>query len=552
MGLEKLVVSQIVKVAKDTGRLESTILKLEEKLKTEGLKVLEKTGINPQSLPFNPIDLINGRITNPNQYLTPQTICSLPQLSTSQKSNTITSVNNAKAAILSIISNKNTISSALITIQTPLEVLSVTGQTLDTLITAVKAAVKVIKSIPVPTAIIPPSGGIGVPINVLMILSSNLDQLDKLLTMGKGITSVIPPLISSVISMITSIINKLDALDKIILPVLTALSFSKVLAELGDTCPNLTSAEISAVTLGLSRDITLALAASGENSIPTINVANEEDLINSLSSNANPPLIYEGFILTLENNPDNNFDFASRRIKGERDFTVENIEYFLRSNKFTPLGQVTLFSDPLGQGRYSYSSSVQVLFEEMKYAINRYLLRIRGVAPLIIERENINSNNSNQNTTIPDVEGCMDSLATNYDPLATIDDGSCTYPLPLLSVQGDQIVYPIEIYGGEVQVTGTITINSEVDLSSSKVVVQLITAGGVNNFDLYTSSRLTFIKGVKPFPTLSSAAVAGGNEVITSPEVYLPETGIWNYTLTITDSHGLQPGNSASFTVILE
>ena len=551
MGLEKLVVSQIVKVAKDTGRLESTIFKLEEKLKTEGLKVLEKTGINPQSLPFNPIDLINGRITNPNQYLTPQIICSLPQLSTSQKSNTITSVNNAKVAILSIISNKNTISSALITIQTPLEVLSVTGQTLDTLITAVKAAVKVIKSIPVPTAIIPPSGGIGVPINVLMILSSNLDQLDKLLTMGKGITSVIPPLISSVISMITSTINKLDALDQIILPVLTALSFTKVLAELGDTCPNLTSAEISAVTLELSVDINLALAASGTNSIPTINVANEEDLINSLSPNANPPLIYEGFTLTLETNPNNDFDFASRRIKGERDFTIENIEYFLRSNKFSPLGQVTLFSDPLGQGRYSYSSSVQVLFEEMKYAINKYILRIRGVAPLIIERENIDFNNSNQNTVI-DVEGCMDSLATNYDPLATIDDSTCTYPLPLLSVQGDQIVYPIEMYGGEVQVTGTITINSEVDLSSSKVVVQLITAGGVNNFDLYTSSRLTFVKGVKPFPTLSSAAVAGGNEIITSPEVYLPETGIWDYTLTITDSHGLQPGNSASFTVILE
>tara|TARA_R110000787_G_scaffold41304_1_gene102155 strand:- start:2993 stop:4648 length:1656 start_codon:yes stop_codon:yes gene_type:complete len=551
MGLEKLVVSQIVKVAKDTGRLESTIFKLEEKLKTEGLKVLEKTGINPQSLPFNPIDLINGKITNPNQYLTPQTICSLPQLSTSQKSNTITSVNNAKVAILSIISNKNTISSALITIQTPLEVLSVTGQTLDTLITAVKAAVKVIKSIPVPTAIIPPSGGIGVPINVLMILSSNLDQLDKLLTMGKGITSVIPPLISSVISMITSTINKLDALDQIILPVLTALSFSKVLAELGDTCPNLTSAGISAVTLELSVDITLALAASGTNSIPTINVANEEDLINSLSPNANPPLIYEGFTLILETNPNNDFDFASRRIKGERDFTVENIEYFLRSNKFSPLGQVTLFSDPLGQGRYSYSSSVQVLFEEMKYAINKYILRIRGVAPEIIERENIDFNNSNQNTTI-DVEGCMDPLATNYDPLATIDDGSCTYPLPLLSVQGDQIVYPIEMYGGEVQVTGTITINSEVDLLLSKVVVQLITAGGVNNFNLYTSSRLTFVKGVKPFPTLSSAAVAGGNEIITSPEVYLPETGIWDYTLTITDSHGLQPGNSASFTVILE
>ena len=27
-----------------------------------------------------------------------------------------------------------------------------------------------------------------------------------------------------------------------------------------------------------------------------------------------------------------------------------------------------------------------------------------------------------------DILGCMDPLATNYDPLATIDDGSCEYP----------------------------------------------------------------------------------------------------------------------------
>ena len=29
-----------------------------------------------------------------------------------------------------------------------------------------------------------------------------------------------------------------------------------------------------------------------------------------------------------------------------------------------------------------------------------------------------------------EVEGCTDSTATNYDPLATtVDDGSCTYPV---------------------------------------------------------------------------------------------------------------------------
>ena len=33
--------------------------------------------------------------------------------------------------------------------------------------------------------------------------------------------------------------------------------------------------------------------------------------------------------------------------------------------------------------------------------------------------------------------GCTDSTATNYDPLATVDDGSCTYPAPpALALQG--------------------------------------------------------------------------------------------------------------------
>ena len=30
--------------------------------------------------------------------------------------------------------------------------------------------------------------------------------------------------------------------------------------------------------------------------------------------------------------------------------------------------------------------------------------------------------------SVTPVSGCTDSTATNYDPLATVDDGSCTYP----------------------------------------------------------------------------------------------------------------------------
>ena len=71
--------------------------------------------------------------------------------------------------------------------------------------TIVKVTVKVIKAIPIPTSVPP---GVGIPINVLTILSDSLDQLDKLLTYGKGITTVVPLLTKAVLSMIVSIINK--------------------------------------------------------------------------------------------------------------------------------------------------------------------------------------------------------------------------------------------------------------------------------------------------------------------------------------------------------
>ena len=40
--------------------------------------------------------------------------------------------------------------------------------------------------------------------------------------------------------------------------------------------------------------------------------------------------------------------------------------------------------------------------------------------------------------------GCMDELACNYDPEATSDDGSCTYPEPLLDCNGDCLYDPDE------------------------------------------------------------------------------------------------------------
>jgi len=48
----------------------------------------------------------------------------------------------------------------------------------------------------------------------------------------------------------------------------------------------------------------------------------------------------------------------------------------------------------------------------------------------VIELNAANENGSSENETPPTVTGCMDAEATNYQPLATEDDGSCTYAPP--------------------------------------------------------------------------------------------------------------------------
>ena len=297
MGLEKVIVRQVVKVAKDTGKLETALSLMEDKLKLQGRKAIEKAGFDPSTLPFNIDDLLNGDVEDTGALLKPQAICSVPSLTESQKSEAITNADNTLIALNTIIANKNKIQIALQTIKTPLQTLSASASALDNIISTVKVAVKVIKAIPIPTSVPP---GVGIPINVLTILSDSLDQLDKLLTYGKGVTTVVPLLTKAVLNMITSIINKLNGLDSIIQPVITTLQFVKTVAEVGDQCPNLSQSKIDIVTNAISNDITASVAASGQNSSLGANISSEAELVSQLSLNASPGIYYKGFRLTLE------------------------------------------------------------------------------------------------------------------------------------------------------------------------------------------------------------------------------------------------------------
>lgn len=381
MGLEKVVVSQVVKVAKDTGRLENTIDTMKDKLMEEGMKVVESAGINPNDLPFNIQDVLSGNIENPESLLTPEVICSLPPLTAKQKKDGAKQVESTLSALNGVISSKNQLSSALSSVQGPLNALTTTGSTLSTIIGTVKNAIKIIKAIPVPTAIIPPFGGIGVPINVLTILSDSLDQLDKLLTYGKGVTEAIPKLVGGVSGMINTTITGLNSLDGSIQPVVTTLTMVKAVVEKSDLCPALSTDEVNSVKTEVNNAVQESLTVSGVNSNPSLNAIDETQLLGALAPNAAPGLIYKQYRLILQYDPDNEYSFPRRRIRAFRNFEQTNpgMEVFLTNLSRTKISQSTLYNSPksMTASDYSYSATVEVLYEEMKYKIDTFLLSLR-------------------------------------------------------------------------------------------------------------------------------------------------------------------------------
>ena len=531
MGLEKLVVKQVVKVAKDTGRLENTIDTMKIKLMDKGIELIEKTGLNPADLPFSPKDLMSGNLPNISNLVTPQVVCNQQPLTNKQKADATRAIESTLSSLNNIILNKNSIAGALITIKAPLNTIIQTGQTLGGIINTVKKAVKVIKAIPIPTAIIPPTGGIGLPINVLTILSDSLDQLDKLLGYGKGVTKVIPELTKGVVGMINVTVDSLNSLDKVILPVATTIAFVKTIVEKGDSCPNLSQNEIDEIRIEIGNEIENSIEATGDSSNSGVNTADNQALIDSMQPNSKIPLIYKDFTLILEQNPDNEFSFPSRRIKAFRNFTLTNPgeEVFLNQKTLfkNQITSKTLYNSPNGMDadNYSFSSSVTVLYDEMVYKIDNFLQQLRFSVSAMEELDGGGRNIGGGNEDIPE------------DPFGPNGENN----LNPYVLNGPNIVTPVDEFTGN-QVSGTIVVNEPIR-------VQMTTNGGIKSMN-YTNTIITFQKGNQPMNTqLSREAYVTKGNVLSSPPSILTEKGIWNYTMTIVENLG-NTGNQSNFQIM--
>jgi len=117
----------------------------------------------------------------------------------------------------------------------------------------------------------------------------------------------------------------------------------------------------------LALEIGNVAAQGGLNTNVAVNKAANEIALERLSPNSIDPLLYEkpnttntaDWRLTIEENQSNDFIFPQRRIKAEN----------INTNSSNPFKGITLYN-LFGQ-KYSYSLSVQVLIEEIKFVINQ-------------------------------------------------------------------------------------------------------------------------------------------------------------------------------------
>jgi len=392
MGLELIISKQIVQMIKDSDRVIKSVDTMKEKLINESLKVLEKSGIDPASLPFDPISVLKGNIPDPNSLLSPENICSIPPIARDKVLPAIRAIDSSKALLSNVVENTNKLKSTLIDIQTPLTGIQTAGESASNIVNSISNVVKIIKSIPIPTAFGAPA--VALPVKVLTILSSTLIRLDKVIVIGKGTVSFVAPMIRSVSGALNGAIGAVGSLELAIAPALSMLTLTKSVLELGPQCPDVTQADIDLINQDVAQDLNSALLSSGDSSLLDVNISNETELIESF------PFVYLGFTLELVNNPRNasfsinpntgleergvEFPFPSRKIRATRDFEANPDDrggsIFVRTKFNTPLAEIILFNDPGGQGRYSYSTSVSILVKEMKFKLDNYMKGVKSLA----------------------------------------------------------------------------------------------------------------------------------------------------------------------------
>jgi hypothetical protein len=225
-----------------------------------------------------------------------------------------------------LIQQKNEINGALVQIEQKISTLNKVASTSEAVVTGIKAAVTIIKQLPIPTSVPP---GVGIPVNIINNFSDALDNLGTIIDKEEGSLDSIPEALDLISKDVSSVITKLNDLDV-------------ALNDCLEKDENITQEDLDTI-----------VATTG-NFVDVLTNAELEAILNSP-----PGLLYGDYYLRL-NYIDTDFSFDKKQIMAQNKESVLPPGEFYNEN--TPIEK--LFGDK------SFSSSNIVLVDEMKWTID--------------------------------------------------------------------------------------------------------------------------------------------------------------------------------------
>lgn len=425
MAFDKLIIKSITGAAKSGIKMDLAVDSLKEKMIDNIASQVEDS--IPVQLPVDVRSTLLGEDL-PTDLMSPETVNSVPPIPPTQKPQINATLDSIENTLNTVIAQKNSLQGALNTITGPLTTLETLSNTIGGIIVGLKVAVTIIKALPIPTSVPP---GVGIPVNVINGFSDALDTLSTVLDKFGGPLLIIPLAIQQINAILVPLVEKLASLDPIFDKIIKIIAFIRLLLSLpldgnvykwdgsnwnlstrpeidppnslygffGDPNGQISGdfidqyyfdnngsqgvqqsdidAALNVVTNGVQQSLAVTAGPLLSTSDLNANGIANQALLDQLDENSNNPLFYRGFRLIIEFDPNNTFSFPARRVKG-----------------YNEEEGITLYSVPPDQGAgevntsstYSFSTSVQVLIEEVKYNIDQYFInksRTNQIQPVI-------------------------------------------------------------------------------------------------------------------------------------------------------------------------
>ena len=367
MGLDKVAIRQVITIAKNSSRMKGAITAMENEVINLGLGLIEKAGIDPNTLPIDIRSVLRGEAPSfdPTKLLTPEIICAQPQMTIQQKEETTRLITSAENKVTAIYAATNKIKATILELKTPINGLQEKTQPVVESINALSDIVQIIKLLALPTSAPP---GVGVPLSVPNTFASTLITLGEFLEKAQANVNLIPAATSTLIGLLSSVTIPLNRISTVTDPFVNILGMVKAVVDLQDVCPLLTQADIDANKALLLGNIIGQLGTLDPFTTELGNVLEER-----LTPNAVDPFYYKNFRFILEYDPNNTFTFPSRRIRMVRENSVGVNDGLSGYGSKVIIYNINKTTNPdLVPESFSYASDINVLVLEGKYAVDVY------------------------------------------------------------------------------------------------------------------------------------------------------------------------------------